>query len=220
MKLLKLLLLLVVLLGIHKANAQVYLGAHTGIYSGNFSGDAPLRSQYSPKATFTFGLSFDVKVKEDVYIGIYPGYVNAGSTLQFEFLNVEEEEIEYRDSIDLDFEVFALPIMMQVISNNQRWQFGGGFEFAIPLSLSADNGETKKDVKNQINDFSFNMLFGLGYRIPIKKSFLVIGLSYSQGLSNIASNLDDPDTELPRVRFSAYRFTVAYKLPVGKNKGE
>lgn len=220
MKLLKLLPAIVLLLCIHGASAQLYIGAHTGLYSGNFSGDAPLKSQYSPKATFTVGLSFDIKLKEDVYLGIYPGYVNAGSTLQFEYLNVEEEEIEYRDSISLDFEVFALPIVMQVISNNQRWQFGGGFEFAIPLSLSADNGETQKDIKNQINDFSFNMLFGLGYRIPIKKSLLVIGLSYSQGLSNIASNLDEPDTELPRVRFSAYRFTVSYKLPVGKNKGE
>lgn len=199
--------------------AQSYLGIYAGINSGSFSGDAPSRSKYAPKINLTAGFSFDLKVKEDVFITLAPGYTRTGSSIKFPYIN-EEEETKYRDSIDLSFQLIHLPLMMKIISNNQKFQFTSGFELGIPLKLTADNGQTDKDITDQINNMSFNMLFGIGYRIPIDRSLLVLGVTYSQGLTNLSNNLDAPQSELPRVRFSTFRFTASYNLPLGKHSKE
>jgi len=162
----------------------------------------------------TFGLGLDIQLKEDVYLAFQPSYVNAGSKLQHP-KEIDEEEV-YQDSISLDFKHIALPIFLKLISDNKKFQFSGGFELVFPIKFSADNKEEIIDLMNDINKVNLNMIFGIGYRIPINNNLLNVDLIYSQGLTNLANNLDDPDSLMPRIRYTSFSLTVGWYLPIGK----
>jgi hypothetical protein len=198
--------------------AQSYIGMHFGINSSKFSGDSPRKFQYVRKFQYQAGLDFHIRLKEDLFLSFSPTYINSGSKLQYPFENIEEETTEYRDSIDLKLRMFSLPVLLNIISNNNRWQFLGGIDIGIPFDLIADNSAAEKDLSGEINDVFVSMVFGLGYRIPIDRTYLIINLGYSQGLTNLANNLDDPDSYMPRIRFTSYRLSASYLLPFGKNK--
>ena len=202
---------------ITEVSAQSYIGGHIGINSGKFSGDSPPNFKYSGKIQYNAGLLFDLKIKDDVFISIAPSYLVSGSNLQYPFIN-EDDEKEYADSIDLKIQLFALPIALKIISDNQKFQFTGGFELAFPMKLLADNGEEEVDVTDDVNKVGVNMIFGIGYRIPIDRSILLINLGYSQGLTNLANNMDAEDSFLPRIRLTYMRLTAAWLLPIGKDK--
>lgn len=199
-------------------NGQSFIGIYAGLNSGKFSGDSPPDFSYAPKISYSIGINYDIMLKKDVYLSIAPSYVNSKSTLKY------PEEIDdaqvYEDSIYFDFHMISVPVMMKIISDNKRFNFIGGFEMLLPFKLMADNTVDEKDLITHVNKVNLNMLFGIGYRIPIKKSFLVLNLTYSHGLSNIANNLNDPDALLPRIRYTSFRFTAAWQLPVGKNNSE
>ena len=196
--------------------AQSYFGIYTGLNSGKLSGDSPGRFKYSSGLNLTLGPGLDIQLKEDVYLVFLPSYVNAGSKLQYP-KEIDEEEV-YQDSISFDFKHIALPILMKLISDNKKFQFSGGFELIFPVKFTADNTVEEIDLMDDINKVNLNMLFGIGYRIPINNNLLNIGLTYSQGLTNLANNLDDPDSLMPRIRYTSFRLTAAWYLPVGKNR--
>lgn len=194
--------------------AQSYFGIYTGINSGKLSGDSPGRFKYSSGLNLAAGLSLDIQLKEDVYLVFQPSYVNASSKLQHP-KEIDEKEV-YQDSISFDFKHIALPILMKLISDSKKFQFSGGFELIFPVKFIADNSAEKIDLMDDINKVNLNMLFGIGYRIPINNNLLNINLTYSQGLTNLANNLDDPDSLMPRIRYTSFRLTVAWYLPIGK----
>lgn len=198
-------------------SAQSYFGFHIGVNSGKFSGDSPKDFKYTGKLQYNAGLLFDWRLKDDVFLSVAPSYIISGSKLQYPF-EINEDESEYRDSVDMKLQMFTLPIAVKIISDNQRWQFSGGFEFAFPTKLLADNSVEEIDLTNDVNGIGLNMIFGIGHRIPMKRSLLVINLGYSQGLTNLANNEDASDSLLPRIRFTSFRLTTAWLLPVGKNK--
>jgi hypothetical protein len=197
--------------------AQSYFGLQIGVNSGKFSGDSPPNFKYSGKIQYNAGLLFDWQLKDDIFLSAAPSYLISGSKLQYPF-EINEDEIEYGDSVDLKIQMFTLPVLVKILSDNQRWQFSGGFEFAFPTKLLADNSVEEIDLTNDINGIGLNMIFGLGYRIPIERSVLVINLGYSQGLTNLANNEDATDSLLPRIRFTSFRLTATWLLPVGKSK--
>ena len=216
----KLLLITSILLLADSLYAQSYVGMHFGLNSSKFSGDSPRNFIYSPKAQYQVGLDFHLFLKKDLFLTVSPGYLRGGSKLQFPFENIEEETTEYRDSIDLKLEMIELPIYLSIISDNNRWQFLGGFDLGFPMKLEAKDEEGSTDLSNEINDVVVSMIFGIGYRIPIQKSYLTINLGYSQGLSNLANNLNDPDSYLPRIRYTTYRLSTSYMLPIGRSKND
>jgi len=112
----------------------------------------------------------------------------------------------------------TVPILMKLISDNKKFQFIGGFEMTFPFKMTADNSAEEIDLTEDVNKVNLNMLFGIGYRIPIKKSILTIDLTYSQGLTNLANNLDAPDSLLPRIRYTSFRLLAGWYLPIGKNR--
>lgn len=199
------------------AIAQSYIGVYAGLNSGKFSGDAPPNFKYGSKLQYSAGIVFDLRIKDDVFISFAPSYLATGSKLQYPIIN-EDDEQEYVDSIELKIQLFTLPIVLQIISDNEKFQFTGGFEAAFPMRLIAYNGDVEQDITNDVNDVGVNMIFGIGYRIPIDKSIMVINMAYSQGLTNLAKNLDADDSYLPRVRLTSLRLSVSYLLPIGQAK--
>lgn len=196
--------------------AQSYFGINVGLNSGKLSGDSPGKFKYSSGLNMTLGLGLDIQLKEDVYLTFLPSYINAGSKLQHP-KEIDEEQV-YQDSISFDFKHIALPILLKLISENKKFQFSGGFELIFPVVFSADNTAEEIDLMDDINKVNLNMLFGIGYRIPINNNLLNIDLIYSQGLTNLANNLDDADSLMPRIRYTSFRLTVAWYFPLGKKQ--
>ena len=196
--------------------AQSQIGIYGGLNSGKLSGDSPGKFKYASSLNLAFGLGYDLQLKEDVFLSFQTSYVNASSKLQYP-KEVDEEEI-MEDSISLDIQLVTVPIFLKLISDNKKFQFSGGFELTFPVKFSADNSAETIDLIDYVNKVNLNMIFGIGYRIPINKTHLIINLTYSQGLTNLANNLDDADSLLPRIRYTSFRLTAAWYLPVGKNR--
>lgn len=215
MKTLKLLFLCSFFMFFTDIHAQSYFGIHAGINSGKFSGDAPRSFIYKGLLQFNAGFDFNIKLKKDIYLAVSPNYLRSGSRLQYPYEN-EEEIKEYRDSIKLKIQVLTLPIHLNIISENDKWQYIGGFELGFPVQAVADNTSREIDISDEFNSVMVSMIFGVGYRIPIAESYLAINLGYSQGLTNLAKNLEDPESYMPRIRFTSFRLTTIYLLPIGK----
>ena len=197
------------------AVSQSYIGPQIGLVSGKLTGDSPPNSVYSSKIQYTVGLNFDLRLKDDLFLAFSPGYAKGGSKLQYP-KEVDGEQV-YEDSINLLLQVVNLPVVIKIISNNGKYQFSGGFMASVPISLSADNNVRENDITDQLNGAAFSMLFGIGYRIPIERSLLVIDLVYAQGLTNLANNIENPDSYLPRIRYSTFSLTTGWYLPIGKS---
>ena len=209
-----LLSVLLLFLVISPAFCQSYLGIFGGIVNSKFSGDSPKNFVYKSNIKFFAGINYDIRIKEDVFISLMPAYTKSGSKMQ-----VPDQENEvYKDSIDLLFQTIKLPVLMKLISDNKKWQFTGGLDFLYTLSLKADNTVEKVDITDDVNKFNISAVLGVGYRIPIKAQFLTVDLSYFQGITNLANNLKDEDSLLPRIRQSGFQLAVAWLLPIGKKK--
>lgn len=196
--------------------AQSYLGIYAGLNSGKLSGDSPGRFKYVSSLNLAFGIAYDLQLKEDIFLSFQTSYVNVGTKLQHP-KEIDEEEV-LEDSISLEINLIAVPILLKLISDNKKFQFSSGFEIIFPTKFSADNSAETTDLLDKINKVNLSMLFGIGYRIPINNNLLIINLFYSQGLTNLANNLEDPESLLPRIRLTSFRLTVGWYLPVGENR--
>lgn len=193
--------------------AQSFLGIYGGAYIGNFSGDSPENSKYSSQVGYMIGLNYDIPIKEDVYISLLPAYVNSGAKLNF----LDSTGENYQDSIKFSYQAIIFPVEMKIISDNKRFQFTGGLELVFPLHFYGETEKDQVELKEDLNEVGVDVLFGIGYRIPINKNLLILDLSYSQGLLNIAENLDQNNSYLPRVKTSSIRLTAAWNITLGKN---
>lgn len=196
--------------------AQTALGIYGGPVSAKFSGDAPKKGKFSSKSGFIMGITADFSVKEDVLISVMPSYLSGGANLQF----LDSLGENYQDSVNFNFTTFSLPVLMKIISDNQKWQFSGGLELSVPLTLEADDGVNKYDLMDDIKNTGLNVLFGVGYRIPVGKSHIIIDLAYTQGLLNIVDNLDENESFIPRMKPTSFRLTAAWNIRLGKNNTE
>jgi hypothetical protein len=199
-----------------KAASQSYIGPQIGLVSGKFAGDSPPDFVYSSKLQYSVALNFDLRLKDDLFLAFGPGYAKGGSKLQYP-KEVDGEQV-YEDSINLILQIVNLPLVLKIISNNKKYQFSGGFMASVPKSLIADNSVNRIEIEEQVKNIGFSMLFGIGYRIPMERSLLVIDLVYAQGLTNFANNIDNPESYLPRIRYSTFSLTTGWYLPVGKSK--
>lgn len=199
---------------------QSRIGVVIGLNSGKFRGDSPPGGKYVAGSDFMIGGSFDYQVKERIFLSVAPSYIYTQSKIQFPKLIEEEGEIieVYEDSIHLKFQMLSIPLLLKLVSENNKWEFTGGFEIAFPTKLNASNTNDEDDLLKQVKGTNVNMLFGIGYRIPINRHLLSVILAYSQGLTNVANNFDDPDALLPRVRFTYFQISAAWTIPFGKNR--
>ena len=108
--------------------AQSYIGFHAGINSGKFSGDAPRNFIYKGLFQFNAGFDFNIRLKNDLYLAVSPNYLRSGSRLQYPYENEEEEIREYRDSINLKFQMMTLLIHLNSIYENDNCYYVVGFD--------------------------------------------------------------------------------------------
>jgi hypothetical protein len=209
----RLLLLIFLLCAMGPVAAQVSLGPSVGIISGNFSGDAPKKAKYRPKTGYIVGIRMDFYIKEDVMISLDPGFISTGARLQYPDATTEA----YRDSIVFDFSTITIPVVLRILSNNRKWHFDGGMEANFPVTLRAEDGAEEVDLMSDVRKVGLNIVFGIGYRVPVGRSHLALNLSYAQGLLNLVDQLDEDEKYLPRIKSTSLRFTLAWLFQVSRD---
>ncbi len=191
---------------------QVDLGAFAGIDNGRLSGDKFSNTIYKSKIGFIIGLSIDPQINDLISLSIQPGYIKTGSTIQVP----DTIANEYKDSLRISVDYLVLDIFIKIQSKSKRLYFSSGLEFGYGLSLVADNEIEEVDLTGELNKWNISAVFGVGYKIPIKRSGLYFELRYTQGLVNMTEAEPADEDYIPRVKLSGLKFVTGFQIPISK----
>jgi hypothetical protein len=207
-------LLLFPLILIFQTNAfsQVELGMVVGLDNSKLSGDKFENTKYKPKTGFILGITIDAHINDIISLSFQPGIVSSGSRIQVP----DTIQDEYKDSVTVSIRYFRLPVYVKIQSKSKRLYFYSGLGFGYGLSLKADNEIEEVDISDELKKFNLSLDFGLGYKIPIKKSGLYFELRYSQGLLNVANPDPDEDYNVPRVKLAGIKILTGFQIPISK----
>ena len=191
---------------------QVDLGAFAGIDNGRLSGDKFSNTVYKSKTGFIIGLSIDPQINDLISLSIQPGYIKTGSKIQVP----DTIANEYKDSLRISVDYLVLDIFVKIQSKSKRLYFSSGLEFGYGLSLVVENELEEVDISDELNKWNLSAVFGIGYKVPIKKSSLYFQLRYSQGLVNVAKPELEENYNIPRVKLSGLKFVTGFQIPISK----
>ena len=215
---------------------QISLGIHSGFIRTELNGDRTKNVfdfSYHPKRSFQAGGIIDIGIKKDVAISIQPNY-----RLFRAFIKIRNEDfIEDLDIGDLDPEnlpeeilllltpfldygdlaihQLSVPILLKVISDNQKWHFYAGLDATMPINAKlklVDNGGTL-EVSDWLEDIVLSSQVGLGYKFRLLKNHFSIDLLYSQGLTNVFDANQSASSFPARVKMSTREFRLYWMLP-------
>ena len=191
---------------------QVDLGAFAGLDNGRLSGDRFSNTVYKSKTGFIIGLSIDPQINDLISLSIQPGYIKTGSAIQVP----DTIANEYKDSLRISVDYLVLDIFVKIQSKSKRLYFSSGLEFGYGLSLVVENELEEVDISDELNKWNLSAVFGIGYKVPIKKSSLYFELRYSQGLVNMAKPELEENYNIPRVKLSGLKFVTGFQIPISK----
>ncbi|UXX79617.1 PorT family protein [Reichenbachiella carrageenanivorans] len=213
------------------AHGQTNFGIYVGSVTNKFEGDDVSKLtdlRFSIKSTITTGVVIDIPVASDVYITIIPGYKTiAGTTYKsnplYEVqvnLGLSPTAPRYKDISDIKLQYIALPVLLKVISNNERWQFMAGIESAWSFSSKLTDLEidSKIEIGQHIRDINVSAIFGFGYRFNLLKQKFAFDLMYTQGLLNVSSGYQLDVASVPRVKTTTGESRLTWYLPLKSAK--
>ena len=193
------------------SKAQPNIGLYLGLNNASISGDTPDNGKYSGKQGGAFGVNIDFKITNEVLLSFQPGFNTSNVSLSY----LDDSTNIYQDSIDINFKAASLPVVINVITDNKKWYFSSGIDFAKIISSTAaniDNG-AKSDINTSNYNISIN--FGVTYLIHLGNPFITIGARYSQGLTNL-TNTTVPDSFTPRIKASGIQLRLGIQYPLNK----
>ena len=206
-------LLFILLLSSGLSHAQLSLGVIGGVNTIKFKGDKPKNGYYKSSLGLEFGLLIDLKLSDHVIMSLQPSYSQKGLKISFSV----PDENEVVDSIRIRFDYIGIPLLFKIDANNKRFYALGGVEAGFPVNAYAEYinqpGE-KEDLCSIVSKINVVMHFGVGYRIPIKKSTLSIEGRYLQGLNNVIDEENPNYSYIPRVKTGGLKFLVSYEIPL------
>ena len=194
--------------------AQVELGILAGIDNARLSGDKYSNTKYKPNTGFVIGLSIDAPISDLISLSFQPGYINTSSKIQVP----DTIRNEWKDSLIFNFDYMVLDVFVKIQSKSKRLYFSSGLEFGYGLSLNAANDFEEVDITDEMNKWNISVLFGIGYKIPIKSSSLYFELRYAQGLSNMTKADPEEDDNILRVKLSGLKIVTGFQIPISKRK--
>jgi len=209
----KILILLIPLLTIQLvALAQVELGVLAGIDNGRLTGDKITNTKYKSSTGFIVGLSIDAPINDLISLSFQPGYETTGSRIQVP----DTITNEWKDSVTISVQYLILDVLVKIQSKSKRLYFSSGLEFGYGLSLKAANELEEIDITDELNKWNISAVFGIGYKIPIKRSGLYFELRYTQGLVNMTKADHEKDDYIPRVKLSGLKIVTGFQIPISK----
>jgi len=195
------------------SNAQLSLGVVGGLNMSNLNGDKPKNAYYNSSLGLDLGLLIDLKLSDHVTMSLQPIYTQKGSKISFK-VPYEDELV---DSLRVRIDYFGIPILFKIDANNKCFYALGGIELGFPISAKAEfinqPGE-EEDISSILSTINVVIHFGVGYRIPFKKSSLSIEGRYVQGLNNVIPEENPNYSYLPRVKTGGFKLLISYEIPL------
>lgn len=195
--------------------AQVTLGAMGGLNLADISGDPPVEgASYGSSTSFGFGIIGEFHLTSGVWLSVQPMYLQRGSTIQFEFEDMDEPQ----DSVNVALNYFTVPVLAKITAANQKVFVTGGVNFGFLGSATATTvgGKEESDIKDSVRDFDVAFDFGVGVQLPVGKPRILIEARYEQSLVNLADLGESANPGLPtRFRSSGLQLWAGILLPLG-----
>jgi len=226
MKFVKVVLIIFFALTCQLVHAQNEIGFMVSVGSSSLRGDEPDLEDlvWAGSVGYSAGINYLIRLKEDMYLGISGRYLRTGAKFQtidtlisLAPLNVGGAVVvttELKDSININLDYLTVPVLLNVISDNRKFQFAAGIEAGFPIRQILDNGTTREEL-DYLTDVNLSIVFGLGYRIYVGKGYFFLNISYVQGIVNIVQTEDEV---IPRVKSVDTRLSIGYNIPIHKNK--
>jgi len=203
------------------SKAQIAVGLFAGFDQSKFSGDVPREFTYEFKSGYVAGLTFDFGVGEKMFISIRPNITQNGANIsipdqQYQPLPVRifpKEDTLYLHPITNQY--VALPVIYQIYVS-RAFYANSGLELSYNLSSIADINGQEVDLKDGMNDFLLNAIFGFGFSIPIGRTSLNLEFTYAQSLNTITKTEEIDDGSAPRLRTRRFRFSTYFTVFASK----
>jgi hypothetical protein len=192
---------------------QSEIGLFGGVNASKLSGDAPANAAYSSLMGANLGVLLDIKLREDIYLGVQPSYSQEGTKVLYDVAGSDDT----MDSVHIHLNYFSLPLILKIASTNKRFYALAGIESSLLLNSSATSGEQEGDINAELAQWNFAMHFGAGIRIPLGFPCLFFELRYSQGLRNL-SNEPLNNSIIPRVKTSGFKVMTGIEVPLKRSK--
>ena len=209
----KFLLLAFLLLSFTNSFAQFKIGAIGGLNMGTFKGDQIVGGSYNKSIGTNWSIMFDTKLTDQIVLSLQPGLSKKGTKITYSV----KGELEPVDSIAIKIDYFSIPLILKILSKNERFYAIGGLEAGIPLSANAEFltvPDENIDIKNLLSNVNIIMHFGVGYRIPVGKPTLFLEARYLQGLNNAVPVEKPAYNFFPRVRTSDVQLLFGIEFPL------
>ncbi|GJM28498.1 MAG: hypothetical protein DHS20C17_11330 [Cyclobacteriaceae bacterium] len=198
-------------------------GQEVGIYytknGSKLTGDKPHGFKIAYDQGFALGAFVDLRIAPDVLVSLQPGYLKMQSRIKVP----DRESLEggLKDTLDFSLNYFILPVLFKIKpTKSKRFYFIVGPQFGFLLDSKTTNelGD-QQDRSNIMNDLNVTLNFGVGYRIPIKFTSLMLEVKYEQGIVNI-TDFGNPEELFSRVKTQGINMTLLFGLPIGGTKDE
>ncbi|MCF6356495.1 MAG: PorT family protein [Draconibacterium sp.] len=209
----KYLLIIIVMLSFFNGFAQVSVGAFGGLNVSKLRGDQPVGSEFRSPVGVDLGVLVDYKFSEQFTLSLQPSFSKKGAKISY----IVKGEDELVDSVSINFNYLAIPLLLKIAAKNNRYYAIGGLEAGFPMSATANyinESNNEVDIIDYLADVVVVMHFGIGYRIPIGKPTLYVEGRYSQGINNIIPFENPEYNAFPRVRTSAFQLLFGIELPL------
>lgn len=190
--------------------SQSYIGVFAGLNMRNLSGDAPSQVKYENIAGLNAGLFFDVRLSESILLGVQPSFSQEGSKIAIKVKG------EYVDSVDIRLNYFSIPVILKVLTANQRFYALAGLEYSVLSNGFVKSGDIEENVAPYVIDWDMKIHFGAGIKIPIGYPQLFAELRYAQGLVNIGY-VDVIDSYVPRTKNGGFSILFGIEFPLSKS---
>ena len=190
------------------ALSQVHLGVYAGGNLNKFEGDLGSEARYTTSPGWEAGVDFSIHLSEDIIISLQPGYFVGGGNLAF-----LDNSKRFQDSLFINIDYASIPLILKVLSDNNKWMFTTGIEFAKPLSVIVNSDPLEEDLKDNINNTNFTANFGIARRWKLWQRHMALEARYTQGLSSLVHEPLVPNNSfLPRVKTSSFRLILSYEI--------
>jgi hypothetical protein len=195
------------------AAAEGAIGFFGGLNRSNLSGDALPKTSYTPRLGAAAGALGEFNLTEDVRLSFQPMFIQRGSGIAFSVPNQKEE----RDSLDLRLNYITLPVLVKIISGNEKTYATGGLNLGYLVSAEITGGGEDQDMSDALNRIDLAADFGFGVMLPIGSPLLTMELRYEQSMLNIANPEADSSGDVLPVRFRStnFVFLVGLLFPLG-----
>lgn len=189
------------------AIAQTSVGIIGGVNLLSLSGDAPSGASYSGGAGYMFGISVETRIGNGIKLMLQPNYSHTQTGI-----GIDVGEEEPKDSMDVSFNYYRIPILVKIEAFNNVSYFISGLDLGILKDAKIqDVNKTKDetDITDRLNDIDLAAVFGVGVKFRLSNK-LNLGIEgrYNQSLLNMAKDFNGASfNNLPaRFKQSGFQF--------------